>query len=160
MFRSLTQWQAFLWKSAANNCFAWAELKCGLGSLTPTCCLPTLRSYGGPPHFVVLTAGTRIPGIAVSKVSRAAHYLCLLVSLAVSVQTSVALLPRDEMKWEWGQQRERKKGPYQKRMKGKRDQRGGQARQGSDEVCLGYFGFLQPLCGANILSLLPGSQLK
>lgn len=33
-------------------------------------------------------------------------------------------------------------------------------QQGSDEVCLGYFGFLLPLCGANILSLLSGSQLK
>ena len=33
-------------------------------------------------------------------------------------------------------------------------------QQGSDEVCLGCFGFLRPLCGANILSLLPGSQLK
>lgn len=83
ILRSLTQWQACLWKSTLNNCFAWAELKCGLGSLTPTCCLPTLRSYGGPPHFVVLTACTCIPCIAVSKVSRAAHYLCLLVSLSL-----------------------------------------------------------------------------
>lgn len=33
-------------------------------------------------------------------------------------------------------------------------------QQGSDEVCLGYFGFLRPLCGANILPLLPGSQLE
>lgn len=34
------------------------------------------------------------------------------------------------------------------------------SRQGSDEVCLGYFIFLRPLCDANILSLLPGSQFK
>ncbi len=61
-----------------------AELTCGLGSLTPTCCLPTLRSYGGPPYFVVLTAGTCIPGIAVSKVSRAARYLSVCRSLSLS----------------------------------------------------------------------------
>lgn len=33
-------------------------------------------------------------------------------------------------------------------------------QQGSDEVCLGYFGFLRPLFGANILSLLAGPQGK
>lgn len=72
-----------------------AELKCGLGSLTPTCCLPTLRSYGGPPHFVVLTAGTCIPGIAVSQVSRAAHYLsvCRSPSLALSLSLLRPPLP-------------------------------------------------------------------
>lgn len=34
------------------------------------------------------------------------------------------------------------------------------AQGGGDEVSLGYLGFLRPLCGANTLSLLPGSQLK
>lgn len=36
--------------------------------------------------------------------------------------------------------------------------RGG--RQGNDEVCLGYFGFLWLLCSASVLSLLPHSKLK
>lgn len=158
--RSLTQWQACLWKSTLNNCLSWAELKCGLGSLTPTCCLPTLRSYGGPPHFVVLTAGTCIPGIAVYKVSTAVRYLCLLIYVSLSLspsllaQTFLALLPRDKRKQERGQRRERRKVPYQRRMKEKRDQRRRQTQQGRDEVCLGYFGFLRSLCGVNILSLL------
>lgn len=58
--------------------------------------------------------------------------LCLPVSLSLSrsAQTSIALLPRDEKKREWRQQRERKRGPYQRRMKEERDQRGGHASRG------------------------------
>lgn len=85
-------------------------LKCGLGSLAPTCCLPTLRSYGGPPHFVVFTAGTCIPGIALCELSRAAHYLSVCLSLAPCAQTSIAVLPRDEKEQEWGQRRARGRG--------------------------------------------------
>lgn len=89
-----------------------AELKCGLGSLTPTCCLPTLRSYGGPPHFVVLTAGTCIPGIAVSKVSRAAHYLSVCRSLSLSLALLRPPLPccLETKRSENGDNRERGRG--------------------------------------------------
>lgn len=118
-----------------------------------------LRSCGGPPHFVVLTAGTCIPGIAVSKVSRAAHYLSICRSRLSLLRPPLPCCLETKSEREWGQRREEEGGPYQRRMKEERSE-GRTGRQGSDEVCLGYFGFLRPLCGGNILSLFPGPQLK
>lgn len=95
------------------------EVKCGPGFLTPTCCCPRCAPAPGPPHFVVFTAGTCIPGIAVSKVSREARYLfvswimiflCLFVSLSpFFAQNFTALLLGDNEK-EWEKRDNRKKG--------------------------------------------------
>lgn len=96
--------------------------------------VPLARPATLPPRFVVLTAGTCIPDIAVSKfqeqlaISPAAStdppsssrgaflspfFFLFLPSLSLSLcasQTSAAVLPGDERELEWGQQREKESG--------------------------------------------------
>lgn len=141
---------------------SWAEKKCGLSFFTPTCCLPTLLSFGGP-HFVVLSAGTCILCIAVSKVSRGAHYLSLSAGRRLSVSPSLLgpPMPRcQEMKrtenWEDGEKRRgclTRKG-WKRRVRSE----GRTGQQGGNEVCLAYFGFSRLLCDANICTLPSKSQ--
>lgn len=87
----------------------------------------------------------------------------LYLSLSLAAKTSIALLPRDEKEQEWGRRIERKKGALpEEDERGERSE-GRTGQQGSDEVCLGYVlfcfvFFLQPLCGASILSLVLSSK--
>lgn len=115
---------------------SWAKLKCGQSSLTPTCCRPTLLSYGGPPHFVVLSAGTCIPCIAVSESSKSSSlYLCLSVSVSLApFRPPLPCCLEIKKESKLGRWREKEKeGPTKGGWKRRWDQREGRASRG-DEV--------------------------